>query len=240
MHRIVFASLAALGMTVGTASAADLARPTQAPVYTKAPAPAPSLSWTGCYLGGNAGGAWVHNKEFDPASGIDLASDGPGGFIGGGQLGCDYQVSNWVFGVQGSYDWDDIKGSHNAGDPNIPALTSISNEDRYLATATARIGYTVVPSVLLYAKGGAAWTSNDITLSGVGGPFDSATDSNRIGWTAGGGVEYLFTPNWSIFAEYKYAAFGSHTVDFPVSGPLTISQDFQSAVAGVNFHLKPW
>jgi outer membrane immunogenic protein len=239
MHRIVFASLAALGMTVGTASAADLGRPAPAPVYTKAPPVAPSLSWTGCYLGGNAGGAWAHNSESDDINGIGLGSDGPGGFIGGGQVGCDYQVNNWVFGVQGSYDWADIKGSHNTSD--IPlGITSVTNDDKYLATATARIGYTVVPSVLLYAKGGAAWTSNDITLSGVGGPFDAATDSNRVGWTAGGGVEYLFAPNWSIFAEYKYAGFGSHSVNFPVSGPLNVTQDIQSAVAGVNFHLKPW
>ncbi|MBO0759198.1 MAG: hypothetical protein J2P54_25435, partial [Bradyrhizobiaceae bacterium] len=63
MHRIVFASLAALGVTVGAASAADLGRPAPAPVYNKAPVIAPSLGWTGCYLGGNGGGAWVHDKD---------------------------------------------------------------------------------------------------------------------------------------------------------------------------------
>jgi outer membrane immunogenic protein len=239
MHRIVFASLAALVTTIGAASAADLGRPAPAPVYTKAPPIAP-LSWTGCYLGGNAGGAYVQNKEFDAASSTDLGSDTASGFIGGGQVGCDYQAGAWVFGVQGSYDWADVKGSHTASDPTgIAPLTSISNEDKYLATATARIGYAIEPSVLLYAKGGAAWTSNDVTLSGISGPFDSATD-NRIGWTAGAGIEYMFAPSWSVFGEYKYAGFGTKSVNFPVSGPLNVTQDIQSAVAGVNFHLRPW
>jgi outer membrane immunogenic protein len=237
MHRIVFASVAALGMTVGAASAADLGRPAPAPVYTKAPVVAP-LSWTGCYLGGNAGGAWVHNKEFDAADNIDFGSDTTSGFIGGGQVGCDYQAGSWVFGVQGSYDWADIKGSHDV--PETGGLMSVSNDDKYLATATARIGYTVEPSLLLYAKGGAAWTSNDITTSAIGIPLDTVTD-NRLGWTAGAGVEYMFAPNWSVFGEYKYAGFGTKSQNFPNTGvSLNVTQDIQSAVAGVNFHLRPW
>src|SRR5215472_14892973 len=85
MHRIVFASLAALGMTAGAASAADLGRPAPAPVYTKAPALAPSFSWTSCYLGGNGGGASVHVSD-------NYGSDTKTSAIGGGQIGCDYQA----------------------------------------------------------------------------------------------------------------------------------------------------
>lgn len=238
MHRIVFASLAALGMTVGAASGADLSRPRQAPVYTKAPVVAPSLSWTGCYLGGNGGGAWVHNREVDADNGIDLGSDAKAGAIGGGQIGCDYQSGPFVFGVQGMFDWADIKGSHTASDPDL-ALTSINNDAKYLATATGRIGYTVQPPLLLYAKGGAAWTRDDISLLAGGTPFDAASNT-RVGWTAGAGLEYMFAPNWSVFAEYNYAGFGAKTVDFPVAGPLDVKQNIQSAIAGINFHLKPW
>jgi outer membrane immunogenic protein len=61
---------------------------------------------------------------------------------------------------------------------------------------------------------------------------------NRVGWTAGAGAEYMFAPNWSIFGEYNFASFGSKTLDFP-SSP-TAKQDIQSAVAGINFHLKPY
>jgi outer membrane immunogenic protein len=238
MHRIVFASLAALGMTAGAASAADLGRPAPAPVYTKAPMVAP-LSWTGCYLGGNAGGAWANNKDFDVTDGLDFGSDTTGGFIGGGQGGCDYQAGAWVLGVQGSYDWADLKGSHDI--PDTLGLATVSNDDKYLATATARIGYAVEPSLLLYAKGGAAWTSNDITVAiPAFGLSSGAVTDNRLGWTAGAGVEYMFAQNWSVFGEYKFADFGTKSVDFPSGSSLSVKQDIQSAVAGVNFHLRPW
>jgi outer membrane immunogenic protein len=221
MHRIVFASLAALGVTVGAASAADLGRPAPAPVYTKAPAIAPSLGWTGCYLGGNGGGAWVHNKDDD-------GSDTKSGAIGGGQVGCDYQTGAFVFGVQGMFDWADLKGSHAEG------LDTINTDTKYLATATGRIGYALQPPFLVYAKGGAAWTRNDITLD----PAGDTDKLNRLGWTAGAGAEYMFAPNWSLFAEYNFASFGSKTLDF--STPVNAKQDIQSAVAGINFHLKPY
>ena len=239
MHRIVFASLAALGMTVGAASAADLGRPAPAPVYAKAPPIGPSLSWTGCYLGGNSGGAWVHNSDFDATDGVDFGSDTTSGFVGGGQVGCDYQGGAWVLGVQGSYDWADLKGSHDI--PGTAGLATVSNDDKYLATATARVGYTLQPSLLLYAKGGAAWTSNDITIAiPLLGLSSGAVTDNRVGWTAGAGVEYMFAPNWSAFGEYKFAGFGTKSVDFPGGGVLSVKQDIQSAVAGVNFHLRPW
>jgi outer membrane immunogenic protein len=59
------------------------------------------LRQTGCYLGANAGGAFVHNKDRDPIANLDAGSDSTSGFIGGGQVGCDYQAGLWVFGVQG-------------------------------------------------------------------------------------------------------------------------------------------
>jgi len=229
MHRIVFASLAALGMTAGAASAADLGRPAPAPVYTKAPVVAPSLGWTSCYLGGHRVGAKVNNK--DSLDGTDVGSDTKAGAIGGGQVGCDYQAGAFVFGVQGMFDWADIKSSNTAD----TAIT-VNTDTKYLATATGRIGYALQPPFLLYAKGGAAWTRNDITL--LSATTSDPDNTNRLGWTAGAGAEYMFAPNWSIFAEYNFASFGSKTLTFPAD-TLGTKQDIQSAVAGINFHLKP-
>jgi outer membrane immunogenic protein len=240
MHRIV-ASLAALGMSAafGTAAwAADLGRPAPAPVYTKAPMVAPPLTWTGCHLGGNIGGAFIHNKDKDPTAGdADLGSDSPSGFIGGGQVGCDYQAGPWVFGVQGMFDWADVKGSHTV--PGSFGFASISNDDKWFATATARVGYAVQPALLLYARGGAAWTRNDLTASSPAIPFDSAT-ADRVGWTAGAGLEYMFAPSWSVFGEYNFMDFGTKTVNFPLAGPLDAKQDIQTVTVGVNWHLRPW
>jgi len=100
------AALAISLLGIAAASAADLpARP----VYTKAPAyVVPSISWTGCYVGGNAGGGWtkvnVGGVAFAgvPNPFIDYGGQNGSAVMGGGQVGCDYQfASNWVVGIQG-------------------------------------------------------------------------------------------------------------------------------------------
>jgi len=234
MHRFIVASLAAgLGMGLAAASAADLGRPAPAPVYAKAPMGAP-LSWTGCYLGANAGGAFVHNKEFAAPAGLDFGSDTTTGLVAGGQIGCDYQVSAWVFGIQGQFDWAGLNATHDV--PGTAGLATVATDTKWLATATGRLGYTVAPVVLVYGKGGVAWTRNDININVIGFQFP-ATD-NRVGWTAGAGLEYMFAPNWSLFAEYNFVGFGTKTVNFP--GPIDVTQDIQTATVGVNWHLRPW
>jgi outer membrane immunogenic protein len=196
------------------------------------------LSWTGCYGGANVGGAFANNKDRDTIFGDDLGSDSPSGFVGGGQVGCDYQVSSWVFGVQGMFDWADVKGSHTV--PGTLGIGSISNDNKWIATATGRIGYTVQPALLAYAKGGAAWTRDDMGLAAVGFTFDTAK-ADRVGWTAGAGLEYMFAPSWSVFAEYNYMDFGTKTVTFPLTGALVdAKQNIQTGTVGVNWHLRPW
>lgn len=252
MNRLLIASLAAAGVSViiGSAFAADISA--SAPAYAKGPAVVP-MNWTGCFVGGNVGGAWSHTSEKSAVSGLDIGSDSASSIIGGGQVGCDYQVNAWIFGLQGLSDWTDLKGNHvlDVFASARGAPFTLFDSNKWLTTATARIGYTVQPPLLVYAKGGVAWTRDELSNYGVtsfGATFlsESATD-NRTGWTAGVGVEYMFAPSWSVFAEYDYAGFGTRTVNF-VAGPNTVgtpnrwnvTQDIQSATAGVNWHLKPW
>ncbi len=86
----------ACAFVAAPALAADL--PVKAP---PAPAPIPVFSWTGFYLGANVGGAWSNSTITDNVTGASLSTDNSG-FIGGGQVGFNYQVNNWVFGVE----WD--------------------------------------------------------------------------------------------------------------------------------------
>src|SRR5438876_8537115 len=98
-------ALAALAFC-GPAWAADM--PRKAPVAPPAAAPAaPVVTWTGCYVGGNIGGGWALKDWANPSSDFDGGGPGPrgtaalGGFVGGGQIGCDYQFSgSWVIGIQ--------------------------------------------------------------------------------------------------------------------------------------------
>lgn len=235
---------AGLGALVGAsaASAADLA----AQPYAKAPAivPAAVYSWTGCYIGGNVGGGWAHTRQeyaLAPFTGT-LFSDSRGSdVIGGGQVGCDYQFDRFVIGAQGQFDFGRINSS--AIVPRFPTFTSAA-QTKQIFTATARVGYLVVPSVLAYVKGGAAWAQTYLAVTGsvpVTFLSESAT-LNRSGWTIGGGGEWMFSPGWSAFAEYNYMDFGTGIAGY-VNGPHTVGTPnvinakltTQTALVGVNY-----
>src|SRR5262245_51780962 len=108
-------AVAALAAFAGTATAADLRPRAPAPYQ---PPPPPVFTWTGCYIGGNIGGGWASKSSTDAAGavtgvvGADLGSHTADGFIGGGQVGCDYQAGFWVVGVQGVFEGSDMKGSN--------------------------------------------------------------------------------------------------------------------------------
>src|SRR5258708_39828599 len=106
MKKVLLTGTALLTLISGSAMAADL-RPARgpAPVYTKAPMMAPAFSWTGCYIGGNVGGLWAKKDWTDAATGFGESSVSINSWLAGAQVGCNYQVSTWVFGVQGDYDW---------------------------------------------------------------------------------------------------------------------------------------
>ena len=220
-----------------------------APVYQPPPPVVPVYSWTGCYLGGNVGTGWstwtYSNPTDNPTRpgerGAILGND----VVAGGQVGCDYQGGAWVFGVQGMGDWTQIKGRFF--DSTTGAFDE-SAQARWFATATGRIGVTMTPQALLYAKGGAAWVNNryqDIQTGAFCGfgslgcnQVDATTTTTRLGWTVGIGAEYMFAPNWSVFVEYDYMNFGNPSVNFTFpsgnSNAFNISQHIQTILVGVN------
>jgi outer membrane immunogenic protein len=238
---ITLASVAALiGTPVLAADMAVKARPAP-PVI-----PPPVYSWTGCYLGGNVGGAWQHNSTFDAVAIFDTGGDHGSSVIGGAQVGCDYQfASNWVIGIQGMFDWTDINSSHL-----YPGTTTetLGIKTKWVDTLTGRIGYTVWPQTLLYFKGGGAWARVDYSdadpING-GFPYAGQASVARSGWTVGGGVEYAFLPNWSAFAEYDYIDLGNRNVSLTYScvggcgfqNPYiyTVSHNISEFLVGINY-----
>jgi outer membrane immunogenic protein len=172
-------------------------------------------TWTGCYIGGNIGGAFGDASVTGPDGGT--VSTNGSGFAGGGQVGCDYQFSGgWVIGFRDMFDGTSNKKSGTFG-AGLLAGDVANFNNQWFDTLTARLGYAVQPGWLLYFQGGAAWghTSTNVTFNG----FQIGQTSNtKTGWTIGGGAEWMFAPHWSAFLEGNYMDFGSNsgTVGPPV------------------------
>ncbi len=197
----------------GHASAADLRFPPPGPGYVPAAYPPAAPVWSGCYVGGNIGGAWANIDASSTAGATSTAH--ASGVAGGGQIGCDIQFAEWVFGVRDMIDATNLRSS-------VSFLTGSANSrTNWFDTLTAREGYLFQPNVLLYVQGGAAWTNTTVTLFDITGTQTGSLSNNSQGWTLGGGGEWMFAPHWSVFAEYNFLGFGGSNV--------------QNLVAGVNY-----
>jgi outer membrane immunogenic protein len=216
----VFASTVWLVFSgLGGAVAADMA--------VKAPLAAPPVavySWTGFYVGLNAGYGWgdsnvVYTPPGPPAGflPIDVVAYRTGptqglnvdGFTGGGQAGYNYQISQFVLGIEGDIGYLARQGNFSGTFPGGygPQNVNISGKGGWLATIRGRVGVTF-DRFLVYATGGAAFTDAGVNIgnffpSPQFGARDASTSMNtRTGWAAGGGVEYAILQNWSIKVEY--------------------------------------
>jgi outer membrane immunogenic protein len=203
----ITAATLAVGLSQA-ATAADL--PRKAP---PAPPPPPP-SWTGCYVGVNIGAA-RGRFELDTLSGDFHRSNT--GFAGGGQFGCDYQFAGtgFVLGFRNMFD-----GTTNHRDAAVSFVTptgaigtaAASLHNRWFDALTGRVGYSWQWPWLVYFQGGAVWSrvTADIAASVPAGVFAASFSDTKTGWTVGGGVEYRWTPQWSVFLEGNYYDFGNH------------------------------
>lgn len=198
-----FALAVALSVLAGpVAFAADLPPPSAPP--PRAPAvyvPTPvQFSWTGFYLGLNGG------YNFGTVSPAGAGSFNTSGFLVGGTLGGNYQFGSFVLGVEGDGDYNSVTNGGFKSD--------------WLATVRGRAGLAW-ERVLFFGTGGAAFAPASIT--GVG-------STTMTGWTAGAGIEYAFTPNWTAKAEYLY-------IDFPSPSVAGASFKYTDNVvrAGINY-----
>ncbi len=265
-------------LVTGAAIAADLPS-RKAPI-----APPPPPMWTGFYVGLNAGGTWGNGGSVDMVSGpVYLHPDAltgstanalydwslpsafgasgrmnanAGGFIGGGQIGYNQNVTaNIVAGVEA-----DIQGiasgagavsmlnvtqvgaaaeTSSSGAPISTLATATKNLD-YIGTVRGRLGYLVTPTLLVYGSGGLAYGGVSLNASywsfaptispaselskawGGAGSFSNT----QVGWTAGGGLEWMFMPNWSARVEYLYYDLGTVSFNQSPSGAIIdVQQD---------------
>jgi outer membrane immunogenic protein len=243
-------AVAAIALIGTPAFAADMAVKAPPP----APAPTPVYSWTGFYVGLNAGGGWGNNgidNSLTPGAcnagaqcpvffaGLNTILGGsfdahPSGFIGGGQIGYNYQTGVYVWGVETDFQGTSIKGSATTATTIVPFITAGSSltatgtgseKIDWLGTLRGRLGWTPTAPLLVYATGGLAYGgvqtgasfseqpfSAGVGVTGNGFTAISQSDT-RAGWTVGGGLEWMFAPQWSIKGEYLYYDLGTVTLN---------------------------
>jgi outer membrane immunogenic protein len=246
MHSKLIALLGgalSLGLGLATsASAADLAaRP-----YTKAPPiVAPIYNWSGFYIGANGGGGWSRNCwDIVPVVPGPLAAEGchdASGAVAGGQIGYRWQASSWVFGLEAQGDWADLSGSRVSQQfILVPGDATNNTRVRSFGLFTGQVGYAW-NNVLGYVKGGAAVTENrfEHRVAATDLVFDSVRDT-RWGGVVGVGLEFGFTPNWSVGIEYDHIFMGDRTLNFNNAvGVLStvdrVRQDVDMVTARVNY-----
>ena len=261
MNRVLMGIAAIASLVATSAGAADLAaRP-----YTKAPPPVVAVyNWTGFYIGGNIGYSWGRSSDtssLTSSTGAFLfASSGRNdlnGVLGGGQIGYNWQVQNWVWGFETDIQATGEKGSRFFSCPAVTCLppaalalpplsvSPLEQKINWFGTVRARGGILATPQVLLYATGGLAYgevrTNETIGAGLLGFPN---TDT-RVGWTVGAGIEGAIGGNWTAKLEYLYVDLGRTSASFvtPIGalGGGTIVSSFSSRITdnvlrvGVNY-----
>lgn len=217
--------VAAIAAMVGTpVLAADMAPP---------PPPAPVYSWAGWYAGGNLGLALNDSQATVEPSGCFLTTCGGGptdnplrtfsntlsnaAFTGGGQVGYNWQLNTIVAGLEADINYNGVN-QNLAASPMLAAplsenmAYSVSDRLDWFGTVRGRLGIAPFPAMLLYATGGFAYgqvsSSSAIAFSSTADTYAGSAVSTRIGWTAGAGAEWSFSPGWSIKGEYLYVDLG--------------------------------
>jgi outer membrane immunogenic protein len=208
---------------------ADL--PLKAQPIVKAPVAAP-FSWTGWYIGANAGFGvgQGYGTYRSPTGTLETFNATPGGGFGGGQLGYNYQfLGSIVIGAE-----TDIQGA-GISDTRITRFATIDTRLDWLGTTRARVGLASGP-VLSYVTGGVAYSGIETGVSTVAG---SASSITKTGWTWGTGVEAALGGNWTARAEYLYLDFGNTGVTSPATGSLGVKNEEQIFRGGLNYRFGP-
>jgi outer membrane immunogenic protein len=195
-HLLLTVAAVLASVAAGSAIAADLPSRNAPPPMLS---PAPVYNWSGFYVGGNAGVGWANGGNVtvhDPVLGsksINVSSHS--GFIGGGQIGYNFQAGEFVYGLETDIQWADVGSKVNWG-PYGRLGVSTGGSGGYFGTLRGRAGYAI-DRTLLYLTGGLAYGGlNSSPLTGNAG--------SNVGYALGGGVEYAFTQNWTAKLEALY------------------------------------
>jgi len=230
MKRILTLGVAASALCAVSAQAADLPSRKPPVVYV---APAPVFTWAGPYVGVYAGGAFGQDKLTGNIVGSRKVN--ASGFTGGGLLGYNYQFGNIVAGAEGEFGYDG-----NDKTSRFANGRSLKQEQTYVGRVRARLGYAVMPSLLLYTAGGVSFADDKLTLRTPA--FTGSNSKDRVGWNAGVGAEYALTQNIIARVEYIFDDYGKENYNFarPRGGSDRIKSNLQDHTVRAALEYKFW
>jgi outer membrane immunogenic protein len=223
----------------GAASAADL------PV--KAPPPlAPVVSWAGFYVGVHGGVGWLHASQ--TVTGVPIATcttvggatcdANTVGAVFGGQVGYNWQASQWVFGVEADASWSGLDKTVSFS-PFGPGFSHVINEEvRWLSSFRGRLGWAM-GDTLFYATGGLAAAHFNSGWFRIGGPARAQFDKTQIGWAAGGGIEKILSRNWSARAEFLHYGLGKSSHGSTTGGTYSTAFRHDVSVVRLGLNFRP-
>lgn len=220
MKRLVFVFVL---LSVTAAKAADLP---SGPPPSRPIAVSPAFDWSGFYIGIMGGYGWSNSATVGGIAVTDANLNG--GFVGG-TVGYNFQMGQFVVGIETDAAWSDINHTEN-----VLGLVTFEDKIQSFGSVTARGGFAV-DNILIYGKGGYAWLDNQISASALG---ITASESHfHNGWTIGGGVEYAFLGSWSVKGEYMFARYFNETY-LAALGGVTLAADVNTFKAGINYRFN--
>jgi outer membrane immunogenic protein len=193
--------------------------------------PVPFYDWTGVYLGANLGYASANINNTTTSGGTSTSSSQTmTGFIGGGQLGANFQYAHTVFGFEVDADASSQNTSSNTLTASMPSF----------ATARARIGYAY-DRIHYYVTGGGGYvqfSSSGTTTSSTGAPVTTTGTSRRTAWVAGAGSESAVTPNVILRFEFLYLQLLENTQNSASATPAISSERVYNLIGRVGLSYK--
>jgi outer membrane immunogenic protein len=193
-------------------------------------------TWTGLYIGAHVGYGWSDaDWQFDATPGVSTSHDGRG-WLGGGQIGYNWQSGALVFGLEA-----DLTSSGIGGSTPCPNATfNCSHDVNWLASVRGRLGVTGNANrTLFYVTAGGAWAEIDYKAvnTATGAAFGTGFSDRHFGWVAGAGIEHMFTPNMSARVEYLYYGFDSVTAPAGTigAGAAALDPTIRAVRFGLNF-----
>jgi outer membrane immunogenic protein len=219
MKKLIFASIL---LSATAASAADLPpQPYRTPIVAS-----PAFDWSGFYIGAMGGYGWSDSATI---GGIAVTNADLKGGFGGGTLGYNVQVGQFVVGVETDAAWSNINHTEN-----VFGFVTFQDKIQSFGSVAAR-GGIAVNNLLIYGKGGYAWLDNQISASALG--LTVSESHFHSGWTVGGGIEYAFLGPWSVKGEYMFARYFKETY-LAAAGGVTLAADVNTFKAGINYRFN--